>query len=58
MLQLYLWVLWAVKSKENKTILRIYGFEGDAGQEGEGFTRIRESSYRRSALGQASGGPE
>ena len=35
------------KNKEKKTILRIYGFEGEAGREGEGFTRIRQSSYRR-----------
>jgi hypothetical protein len=25
----------------------LYGFEGEAGREGEGFTRIRESSHRR-----------
>ena len=28
-------------------ILRMYGFEGEAGREGEGFTRTRESSHRR-----------
>ena len=28
-------------------IVRMYGFEGEAGREGEGFTRIRESSHRR-----------
>ena len=27
--------------------LRIYGFEGEAAEEGEGRTRIRKSSYRR-----------
>ena len=27
--------------------LRIYGFEGEAGREGEGATRTTESSYRR-----------
>ena len=30
--------------------LRIYGFEGEAPEEGEGFTRNRESSYRRIAF--------
>ena len=30
-------------------IVRLYGFEGEAGQEGEGQTRIRESSGRRIA---------
>ena len=30
-------------------IVRMYGFEGEAGREGEGFTRIRESSHRRLA---------
>ena len=35
------------KNKEKKTILRIYGFEGEAGREGEGRTRITESSRRR-----------
>ena len=34
------------KNKEKKTILRIYGFEGEAGREGEGRTRIPESSRR------------
>ena len=28
-------------------IVRMYGFEGEAGREGEGLTRIPESSYRR-----------
>ena len=28
-------------------IVRMYGFEGEAGREGEGFTRIPESSYSR-----------
>ena len=28
-------------------IVRMYGFEGEAGREGEGFTRTRESSHRR-----------
>ena len=37
------------KNKEKKTILRIYGFEGEAGREGEGRTRIPESSRRRGA---------
>ena len=27
--------------------VRKYGFEGEAGREGEGVTRITESSYRR-----------
>ena len=27
--------------------VRIYGFEGEAGREGEGATRTTESSYRR-----------
>ena len=31
-------------------IVRMYGFEGEAGREGEGFTRIRESSQRRRRL--------
>ena len=35
------------KNKEKKKILRIYGFEGEAGREGEGRTRISESSRRR-----------
>ena len=30
-----------------KGIVRLYGFEGEAGWEGAGRTRIRESSYRR-----------
>ena len=34
----YLWVLWAAKLKENTTILRIYGFEGDAAGQAEVFT--------------------
>jgi len=38
--------------------VRMYGFEGEAGREGEGVTRITESSYRRyrsrNAQGQAS----
>ena len=37
------------KNKEKKTILRIYGIEGEGGREGEGWTRISESSYRRAA---------
>ena len=28
-------------------IVRMYGFEGEAGREGEGFTSTRESSHRR-----------
>ena len=32
---------------QNIGCLRIYGFQGEAAEEGEGFTRIRESSYRR-----------
>ena len=35
------------KIEGKQAILRTYGFEGEAGQEGEGWTRIRESSYRR-----------
>ena len=30
--------------------LRIYGFEGEAGREGEGATPTNESSYRRTLL--------
>ena len=30
-----------------KGAVRKYGFEGEAGREGEGATRITESSYRR-----------
>ena len=30
-----------------RDILRIYGFEGEPAEEGEGFTRIRESNRRR-----------
>ena len=33
----------------HKGVLRIYGFEGEAGTEGEGGTLIPESSYRRRA---------
>ena len=33
--------------KHFSLIVRLYGFEGEAGREGEGFTRIPESSYRR-----------
>ena len=29
--------------------LRIYEFEGEAAEEGEGVTRIRELSYRRTS---------
>jgi hypothetical protein len=36
-----------LKIEGKQAILRTYGFEGEAGQEGEGWTRIRESSYRR-----------
>ena len=43
------------KNKEKKTILRIYGFEGEAGREGEGRTRIPESSRRRNNLATISG---
>ena len=32
---------------QNKGCLRIYGFQGEAEEEGEGVTRITESSYRR-----------
>ena len=28
-------------------IVRLYGFEGEGGREGEGFTRTYESSHRR-----------
>ena len=31
-------------------IVQMYGFEGDPGREGEVFTRITESSYRRYAV--------
>ena len=37
----------AFKERELQGHLRIYGFEGEAGREGEGRTRIRESSRRR-----------
>ena len=33
--------------KHFSLIVRLYGFEGEAGREGEGFTRNRESSHRR-----------
>ena len=33
--------------------VRKYGFEGEAGREGEGATRITESSYRRQGAGQS-----
>ena len=33
-----------LKERELQGHLRIYGFEGEAGREGEGRTRIRESS--------------
>ena len=35
------------KTEENKTLLRIYGFEGEPGGRGGGVTRIRESKRRR-----------
>ena len=35
------------KIKENKTILRIYGFEGDAAGQGEVFTCTQESKRSR-----------
>ena len=35
------------KTEENENFLRIYGFEGEAGGDGEGFTRIRESNHRQ-----------
>ena len=38
------------KTGKNKAVLRIYGFEGEAGQEGEGVTRIYESSHRRAEI--------
>ena len=37
------------KTEENKTLLRIYGFEGEPGGRGGGETRIRESNYRGAA---------
>ena len=37
----------ALKEREYQGHLRIYGIEGEAGREGEGRTRIRESSRRR-----------
>ena len=37
------------KTEENENVLRFYGFEGEAGGEGEGFTRIRESNHRRAS---------
>ena len=45
--QSYFGAAMSSKNKEKKTILRIYGFEGEAGREGEGRTRIPESSRRR-----------
>ena len=33
-----------------RDILRIYGFEGDARGQGEAFTRICESTFRREVL--------
>ena len=38
------------KTGENKKVLRIYGFEGELGQEGEGETRIRESKRGRTII--------
>jgi hypothetical protein len=39
-----------LKERELQGHLRIYGFEGEAGREGEGRTRIPESSHRRHLL--------
>jgi hypothetical protein len=36
-----------LKERELQGHLRIYGIEGEAGREGEGRTRIPESSRRR-----------
>ena len=36
-----------LKERELQGHLRIYGFEGEAGREGEGRTRTRESKRRR-----------
>ena len=43
----------ALKEREYQGHLRIYGIEGEAGREGEGRTRIRESSRRRAAAAAA-----
>ena len=37
------------KTEENENVLRIYGFEGEPGGEGEVETRIYESKRRRRA---------
>ena len=42
-----LWAFPELKILTKKDDVRMYGFEGDAGQEGEGWTRIIYSSYRR-----------
>ena len=36
-----------LNTEENENVLRIYGFEGEAGRKGEVATRIPESNYRR-----------
>ena len=39
-----------VKTNEKKKILRFYGIEGEASREGEGFTRIHESTIKSSPV--------
>ena len=36
-----------LNTEENENVLRIYGFEGEAGRKGEVATRIIESNHRR-----------
>ena len=47
LLRAALGLLRAEKQTRKKSILRIYGFEGDARRQGEVFTRNWESSSRR-----------
>ena len=38
-----------LKNEGKWVVLRIYGFKGACGAEGEGFARIRKSSYKYSS---------
>ena len=48
-----LWGYFVLKKRRKKSILRIYGFEGEAGREGGVFTQNVESNYRRIAVSEA-----
>ena len=41
---------WDANLELLRASLRIYGFEGEVGQEGEGWTRVPESSRRREGV--------